>query len=184
VLAGVMLVSAALVAGCSGTTPGQASPAASGSVGQTTTTTSKGTSPTTRSGTPSSGSVADIDPCSLLTAAEKARYQTRKEDPTPVGQSKSCGWLVPACSFGIIIADHTGVKDINPDGAGTITQLTIGGRSGIQDADREHSGGCIVDISITDTSMFAISVAGESVATSCQFAVEVATLIEPRIPKG
>jgi hypothetical protein len=184
IFAGTLVMCAVVAVGCGTTTGGQATasdvPVTSTSkVGPSRSSTTS-SMPTTGMG---SGSLADVDPCSLLDAAGKARFGTIDQAPGNFGSTRGCDWHLNRGVLSAGIYDTKGMKDLNPANS-VPTPVSINGRPGTQLLETDNTG-CEVAFPVTDTSRVQVDAdTHDSAAASCGVAVELAKLIEPKIPKG
>ncbi|WP_244211142.1 DUF3558 domain-containing protein [Amycolatopsis kentuckyensis] len=173
---------AALLAGCTSTQQGTASPVNSES--------STPGNPT--SAGPGGATTTSLEPCTLLTAADVSTYNTfgdAKEQK--LGKARVCSYLHRTAtaseeSIGINVAirDDAPLDSVNDTGNG-VKDLEINGRKA-----KEASGnaplGCTVALGVGDTARVDVNVtAVATVEKACQVAEDVATkIVEPKLPKG
>ncbi len=176
VTGGVLACLVALtVAGCSQTTSGTPQ-ASSGANSSTATTKSPGTA-TSGSAKPS---LADLDPCTLLSAADVARIGTA------AGQrdGKSCRFKASG-KFGveITLVPNGGIADLNTANS-EASPIKVGARQGVKVLDKGNAV-CAIGIAVTDKSSVLVigsSVTAVSAEAGCPYANDVATIIEPKLP--
>ena len=83
----------------------------------------------------------------------------------------------------VIIRESSGVDDLSPSNATKVEALTIGAHQGRRLEFPE--GHCDIDLAITQRSTVSVSVlVSGQVAQACALAVQAATLIEPKLPRG
>lgn len=129
--------------------------------------------------------VKDLDPCTLITAAEASGLGvipgTRKDSSS--GTSRRCVWTAPdAFTMDVSTFDTRGVKDVVA--SGEIKKVpTIGRHEAVQSFGGVDS--CAISIAITETSRVDTSAAAHgNAAKSCEVAMQVAKLVEPKLPGG
>jgi hypothetical protein len=127
-----------------------------------------------------------IDPCALLTADEVHQFGANQGIPKTLGGARTCKWSTPDGNgvFGTGLRNSQGLKDIVV-GNGTLSDLRIGNRAGKALKEDGGAGTCMIVIGITESSR--VDVQGlykADTARACDLAMRVATLIEPRLPKG
>ena len=186
-LAPVLVVALAAVTSCGGTTAGQAVP------GDSTNSTEGGPSsgPTTSAGKTTStkpnggdGSLADTDPCSLLTLAGRTQLGVGTGQKRTVGGEPSCRWQRRGPSetyfFDVAVLDALGITDV-PAQAQQIPN--IGEHKAAQGSDLGGPGTCTVVLGVTESSRVDSSVgAGTDTQKACDLAKELATLVERELP--
>jgi hypothetical protein len=173
-----------LLAGCTTTQGGTASPAQSSSAGE--------------SGTPESpssgggGTQSITDACSLLEAGDVSGYGEFNEPLNKtVGGVRSCSYRQKIASasdnakvIGVNVRDTASVAQVNDTGGGVVDK-DVNGRKA-----REASGGaslpaCTLALPVGDSSRVDVAVIGAASADeACQVAEAVAKAVEPRLPKG
>jgi hypothetical protein len=184
-----MLVLAAGMTACSDTTKGSpvAGPGAAGSDPTTSerTTTSK---PTTSSNS-GGGSIANLDPCSLLNSTARSQLGlTDSGEPDDIGSARGCKWRLRGASetwiFAVDIRGSVGIKDIPPD-SHPKPLPDIGSHKAVQTAEVGGPGACSVVLGVTESSAATSSVlAGTNTQKACDLAAQMATLVEPGLPRG
>jgi len=173
------MIAAALfgLAACNSSTPGTATG------GDT-------NSPTTGSGGGGGVSTASLQPCDLLSSAEAGQLQLTPGGPVNEGAARACTWQKAVDINGqngygveIGIRDSQGLDSINTAGY-TITNDNVGKHSGKQGA-LNAGGGCLVAIGVGSSARVDVTIsAGTDTNQACQFANQVAALVEPRLPGG
>jgi hypothetical protein len=168
-----MAASAVFAGACTEVAPGEALPSTVASPVSTTT-----------SGSPESLDV--IDPCALLTVDEVHQFEANQGKPETLGGARKCQWLIPGGNgvFSADLRNSQGLKDIVV-GYGTLSDRRIGNRTGKALKEAGGAGTCMIVIGITESSR--VDVQGSykaDTARACDLAMRVATLIEPRLPKG
>jgi hypothetical protein len=175
---------ALLLAGCTSSQNGTASPAGS----EPSAPTPDGSS----SADPGSATTTSLEPCTLLTAADVSQYNTfgdAKEQK--LGKARVCSYLHRTAtasekSIGINVAirDDAPLDSVNDTGNG-IKDLQVNGRKA-----KEASGnaplGCTVALGVGDQARVDVNVtAVPTIEQACQIAEDVATkIVEPKLPKG
>jgi hypothetical protein len=177
VLAGLALVLAS-VAACSSSVGGSGFPTPATSAGTTSgDSTGSGGGDTTPSGTGSSGtSLANTDPCSLLSSSDAATAGLQ----TP-GTSDQVG-SEPACDY--IGSQYTVIVAVLTQGGLSVfsgsTSMPIGSHPG---ALKDSGGaGCQVAIGVTSSSRVDVAATSKTGGSGCAEAESVAKLVEPHLP--
>jgi hypothetical protein len=183
----VVLASLALafvsVAACSSPTGGSGIPtftttggngAAGGSSSAAGSVTTSGSGGSSGSG---GGSLANADPCSLLSSSDAATAGlSAPGTKDQVGAEPSCDYVG---SNGTLIVGILTSGGISVFGKGT--PVSIGSHQGMQDDQGDT--GCEVAIGVTDSSRVDIT-ATENTGSACPQALQVAKLIEPHLPSS
>lgn len=169
-----MTALAVSVGACTEVAPGEALP----------TSDSTSTVSTTTSANPESLDV--IDPCALLTTDEVHQFEANQGIPKTLGGARKCQWLIPGGNgvFSADLRNSQGLKDIVV-GSGTLSDQRVGDHPGKALKEDGGTGTCMIVIGITESSR--VDVLGSykaDTAKACDLAMRVATLIEPRLPKG
>ncbi|MDT7805705.1 MAG: hypothetical protein QOI78_9138 [Actinomycetota bacterium] len=181
-----LVAGGALLAGCTSTQEGTASPVQSSSAGES------GAPETSSSSSGGGGTASITDPCSLLEMGDLSSYGTFNEpDVKTLGGARTCSYRKKIASaseksivVGANVRDAASVDQINDTGGG-IVDRDINGRKA-----KEASGGsiasCTLALPVGDSSRVDVVVlADESAEVSCQIAEAVAkAAVEPRLPKG
>ncbi|WP_026421593.1 DUF3558 domain-containing protein [Actinokineospora inagensis] len=166
------------LAGCTDRTPG--TPAAVHPPGPTTSAESTNTTESTKTTT------EDIKACSLLSTADLGRLGVTGE--AKPGASKgvtSCEWRVSNAqsgdgyTIGLHVYGNRSLKDAvsaNPK-----TSVRVGGHDGLQYV-ADGGTGCAVAIGVGAASRVDVFVSGAGEAALCRPALDVARLVEPRLP--
>jgi hypothetical protein len=126
-----------------------------------------------------------VDPCGLLAPADTASLGvaegTRQDSSS--GTSRRCVWTATGSfTMDVTIFDTRGIKDVAA--SGQIQQLPKVGR---HEAVKSFGGvdSCAISMAITETSRVDTSAAARGDAQrSCDVAMQVARLIEPKLPGG
>nr|WP_246381514.1 DUF3558 domain-containing protein [Prauserella isguenensis] len=134
--------------------------------------------------------LADVDPCSLLSAQELSKYGTFpagvRED---VGTDRGCNFekdtdsptTDPNRVITVGVRDEEGIDDAQDNGQG-IDRGESGGR---EFARIPGAGVCTIVIGVSESSRVDITtVATEGTEKSCEIADEVAAIVEPKLPQG
>jgi hypothetical protein len=165
------------LAGCSAETPGEPN--------ATSTTSAVGSSTSTRPPTSTSqpSPLVSIDPCGLLEPADVAAFGANPGQPRGSGIAKACQWLAPGQgAFSVNFNPDRSLEQIVV-GRGRLTDQVVGTRQGKRLVD-DSPGACMVSIPITDTSRVDFSASTRTdTANACEFAMRLATLVEPKLPK-
>lgn len=179
----VALVAAllALVAGCTQQTSGDPSPGSGG------TTDSSSPPPTTESSEPggsTEGGLADLKPCEVLDDADLAALELTGGDEERIGEVRICRYrhdgatLNESFTVSVELFDNIGLADLN---AKNIQELpNIGDHEAASFFD--PTGGCGVSLGVTETSRVDNTAIGGDEELACQFATQLATLVERKLP--
>jgi len=171
----------ALVAGCTQQTSGDPSPDAAGttdsSVAPPTT-----ESPTTESGT--EGGLADVQPCEVLDDGDLAALRLTGGEEKDLGGARVCRYrhdgatLNESFAVSVELFDSLGLADLN---ASNIQRLpNIGDHEAASFVD--PTGGCGVSLGVTASSRVDNTAVGGDEQTACQFATQLATVVERKLP--
>ncbi|GAA4546898.1 DUF3558 domain-containing protein [Amycolatopsis samaneae] len=132
-------------------------------------------------------SLADLDPCALLSPADRSTAGvTVVGKPKTIGAAKACDWTVPA-TFGVTVTvdPKNGVADLEVARA-TGTKTVVGSHQALRVADRKAGDGtCAVLLGIGAGGSVQIDVANTTfsdTAQACRRADTVAGLVEPKLP--
>jgi hypothetical protein len=174
-----------LLAGCTSTQDGTASPANSASSAPST----GGSS----SADPGGASTTSLEPCTLLTAADVSGYASTFEpaEEKKLGKARVCSYqhrTATASDEGLIInvaiRDDAPLDSVNDTGNG-VKDVQVNGRKA-----KEASGnaplGCTVALGVGDNARVDVNVtAVKTIEKACQIAEDVAQkAVEPKLPKG
>jgi hypothetical protein len=98
---------------------------------------------------------------------------------------ESCKWTIPGQgAFGLVLRAELGLNDIVV-GSGTLTDESVAGRRAKRLAEASGPGGCMVAMQVGARSRVDVQVAARTdTAKACDIAARVATLVEPKLPKG
>lgn len=174
------LAAAALVAitACTGLTPGDAKPTPDTGSPTASEGTRSSTSPP--SSTKASGTLADTDPCSLLTRSEAEQVTgPLQEEPKPekIGSSRGCEFSPNRASFSVGIRTNVGLAGVQANG-GEIKDITVGRHQAKQLLGA--TGSCGIYIGVTSTSRVDVVLNGQG--DPCPPALKIAELVEPKLP--
>lgn len=172
------LAAAVLVAitACTGSTPGDAKPTPDSSSSSSSDGT---TSPPTS--TKASGSLADTDPCSLLTRSEAEQVLgPLKKDPAQekLGSSLTCEFSPTGKSLSVGTRTNVGLAGV-PAG-GEIKDVTVGSHQAKQGL--LAGGSCGVYLGVTSSSRVDVVLNAGASTDPCPLALKVAELVEPKLP--
>jgi hypothetical protein len=173
-----------LLAGCTSSQNGTASPAGSES--------SAPASGGSSSADPGSATTTSLEPCTLLTAADVGTYNTFGEaKDEKLGKARVCRYQHRTASaseegmtINVAIRDDAPLDSVNDTGNG-VKDLEVNGRKA-----KEASGnaplGCTVALGVGDQARVDVNVtAVATIEKACQLAEDVATkIVEPKLPKG
>jgi hypothetical protein len=125
--------------------------------------------------------IASVAPCSLLSAAEVADLRAGPGKDEKVREARACTFNEgDGFVMGVAIYDELGIDDVVAHGE--IKPVPVGAHKAVQ-----WLGGidtCAVTLEITKTSRVDLQgTAGGNEQKSCDLALKVAKLVEPRLPK-
>jgi hypothetical protein len=173
-----------LLAGCTTTQPGTASPANSESAAPT----SEGSS----SADPGSATTASLEPCTLLTASDISTYNTFGDaDEKKLGGARICRYQHKVTDpseepmiLSVGIRDDAPLASVNDTGNG-VKDLQVNGRAA-KEASSAAPLGCTVALGVGDKARVDVNATGlKTVDKACQIAEDMATkIVEPKLPKG
>jgi hypothetical protein len=176
----------ALLAGCTSTQDGTASPAQSSSAGQS-------EAPETSSSSSNGGGTQSIsDACSLLEVGDLSSYgEFNAAVSKNIGTSRTCSYPKKVSSasdnpmvIGVNVRDDASVDQVRDTGRGVVDK-DVNGRRGKESPDGVNTG-CALGLAVGDASRVDVAVTGVgSSDQACQIAEAVAkAAVEPRLPKG
>ncbi|GLY40798.1 hypothetical protein Amsp01_068210 [Amycolatopsis sp. NBRC 101858] len=182
-----LVAGGALLAGCTSTQGGTASPAQSPSASES------GAPETSSSSAGGGGTQSITDPCSLLEMSDLSSYgefmEPRKQT---LGGARSCSYQQKIASasddqkvIGANIRDTASVAQVNDTGGGVVDK-DINGRQAKEASGGASVPGCTLALPVGDSSRVDVAVLGaDSADQACQIAEAVAkAAVEPRLPKG
>lgn len=169
------LAVAALIAlpACTGSTSGDPKP------------TSDTNAPSSTSSPPptkASGSLADADPCSLLTRSEAEQVVgTLVEEPNQekVGSSRTCQFSPDRGSFSVGIRTNVGLSGVQSNG-GEIKDIKVGSHQAKQLLGA--TGSCGVYLGVDSSSRVDVVLNAGASTDPCPLALKIAELVEPKLP--
>jgi hypothetical protein len=174
-----------LVMGCSENTPGTPNAADTTTADVEPTTTSNRTSPRQTSSQGADDSLADVEPCSLMSDEDKTRLGLRNEEDREIGGARLCKWVAGTSSstysVGVGIRDSQGLAEV-VGADGTPKPISVGGREAREARDTSGET-CLVAIGVSDSSRVDIQAIGPDMAQMCETAHEFAELVEPKLPR-
>jgi Protein of unknown function (DUF3558) len=145
-------------------------------------------SPTSRPPSSTSESVgsglAALDPCELLTSADRAQLQLPGGEPDSTAGNPGCDWNRGASGglVSVTIREDRGINQLNPGDAINVEDVAIGAHQGRRLEFPE--GNCSFDIAITDASSVTVSaLIVERLTEACVLAQRAVILIEPKLPR-
>jgi hypothetical protein len=163
---------ALLVVGCSTPQPGTAQPVETPQAQ----TTSK--APTTGKSTKPSTSANAVDPCALLSSSEASSLGFGVGKPDDVGGRKTCNWGSSG-SEGILIGlGKTSLEQLHGQ------TVDVGKHQAAKLPETQY-GGCSIALALPDKSnvtVVATPPAGQANDTACPKALNVAKIIDPKLP--
>jgi hypothetical protein len=170
VLAG-LAVALVGVAGCNNSTGGQPSAAA----------TTAGSPPESTSPSAGGGNALPVDrACSLLSAGDLSSLGVSSA-PTQgtVGTAHTCEADNATDHIIVGIRTNVGLSGFVANG-GTVHDLTIGTHQAKQEVD--NTGSCLIGIGVSSSSRVDVTVTGDGTTDPCPTAMNVAKLVEPKLP--
>lgn len=174
--------------GCTDSTQGTATPSTSDI---TSTTSSSGTSskpgkPTTSTSDSPDSALADVRPCSLLTASSASAMKVSgKGSEDRLGKGRLCQWIIPAesvrdqATLSIAIFDTLGLKDIVAKG-----EVKSIPKIGSHEA-RQFTGvaeSCVFSLEVGPSTRVDVSGTAISFDKGCEVATAAVKLVEPELP--
>jgi hypothetical protein len=173
-----------LLAGCTGTQNGTATPANSES--------SAPASGGSGSADPGDATTTALEPCALLTAADVSPYSTFGEaKEQKLGGARTCGYLNKTATASeegmtitVAIRDDAALDAVVDTGGG-VKDLQVNGRKA-KEASSTAPLGCTVALGVGDQARVDVNVTSvDTVDRACQLSQDVATrIVEPKLPKG
>ncbi|WP_188316715.1 DUF3558 family protein [Solihabitans fulvus] len=184
VLTGLAAATLLTVTACSGSTPGQPNPAPVTTTTTTTSTPSGSDSSDNTSNPPSSstggGPLAGADPCSLLSQSDAQNLKFIKGPVREkIGTADTCRWNPRDMTVAVGIRTNVGLAGVQANG-NPITDSKIGGHQTRQTLG--SGGSCIIAIGVTPSSRVDVLVTTGPSTDPCPTALQVAQLVEPRLP--
>jgi hypothetical protein len=173
----VAVTAALMLAGCSDSTPGTATPGDLPTTIETTTTT------TSTSESSTGGGLADVDPCALVPQAALASIGLTGGEPKTIGDARVCRYrhdgatLNESFTVSVEILENLGLADVT----GTnIQQLP---KIGSHDATSfiDPAGVCVVSIGVSGHSRVDNTAVGGDQQQGCQLAGQLAAAVEPEL---
>nr|WP_225955325.1 DUF3558 family protein [Kibdelosporangium phytohabitans] len=142
--------------------------------------------PGSTSSAPGDNLLKDLDPCSLLGAAETSTFAVgagKPEEAEP-GKRTSCLWnstQTGEYSIQVALYETAGLKDVYATGG--IKEIpNVGKRKAVQSI---YGTSCAISLAVTETSRVDAAVAsGNDSSRACQIATQVAQIVEPKLPGG
>jgi hypothetical protein len=179
-----LVAGGALLAGCTSTQGGTASPVQSPSAGES-------SAPETSSSSGGGGTESISDPCSLIEVGDLSSYGEFKAPVSKkIGTARSCSYQKKIASaseesivIGANVRDDASIDQVNDTGGGVVDK-DINGRKA-----KEASGGsvaaCTLGLAVGASRVDVVVTTVKSADESCQIAEAVAkAAVEPRLPKG
>jgi hypothetical protein len=178
ILTGMAAVTLISITACGGSTSGQAKPELGATIASPSSSSSTPHTATSSHGTDSS--LKDTDPCTLLTPSEASKLGI-PGDPKPekIGVSQTCQWKPKDASLFIGTRTNDGLSTVLPNG-GEIRDITVGKHPAKQLVD--VSGSCGIVIGVTSSSRVEVVLNSGPRVDPCPFALQVAQLVEPKLP--
>jgi hypothetical protein len=188
-----LIAALALLGGCSQTTDGSATPGGAGSTstGKQTTGAAKPTSATKEpSKRPKTVDIADVDPCTLLTEAQRAEFgldrppRLSEEAPGRKGCTIS---REDRTYFAGVTADTTAGVDDYAKSAGKVTKLEVGGFPAVMvEATTQLGLSCSIAVDVSDgqvVEVAAMSVSETDMPGLCQIVQPIAAAVVTNVNK-
>ncbi|SFW50824.1 DUF3558 family protein [Amycolatopsis australiensis] len=180
-----LVAGGALLAGCTSTQQGTASPAQSSTAG------GGETSAPESSSAAGGGTQSITDPCTLLEKGDLATYGDFNEpENKTLGTARVCKYQKKIASasdksmvVGVNVRDDARADQLNDQGAG-VSDKDVNGRKA-KEAPETQGVGCTLALPVGDSRVDVLVTAVGSTDEACQIAETVAkTAVEPRLPKG
>lgn len=178
-----LVAAGALLAGCTSSQGGTASPAQSPSASQP--------SAPQSSSSGGGGTESITDPCALLEPGDLTGYgEFRPPENGTLGGARVCSYQKKTATasdkgmvVGVNVRDNASIAQVRDTGRGVVDK-EINGRKAKESLDGVAPG-CTLGLAVGDSSRVDVAVtAVESSEEACQVAEEVATkAVEPRLPK-
>ncbi|MEA5361606.1 DUF3558 family protein [Amycolatopsis sp., V23-08] len=178
-----LVAGGALLAGCTSTQGGTASPAQSPSAGDS-------SAPETSASAGGGGTESISDPCTLIEAGDLSSYgEFNPPVSKKLGTARSCSYQKKIASasdesivVGANVRDDASIDQVNDTGGGVVDK-DVNGRKA-----REASGGsvaaCTLGLAVGASRVDVVVTTVSSADQACQIAEAVAKAVEPRLPKG
>lgn len=172
-----------LVAGCSESEAGSAQPADT----PTTTSDSASSKPrSTRTTTSSAPSPLDrVEPCGLLSDADRAELKLESGKPTTIARSKACDWRADKWGLTIGLKADLAFKDADLRGA-QANRVDIGRHEAYRVENAGGGdGGCEIFIVTGEKSFVEVTggtLSGRDTPFACDRVIAVAKVIDPKLP--
>ncbi|MEU4447962.1 DUF3558 domain-containing protein [Actinosynnema sp. NPDC050801] len=185
-----LIAALALLGGCSQATDGSANPG-----GSTSTTAAGGTSAKATSASkepakrPKTINIADVDPCTLLTEAERAGFGLdRPPQPSDDPGKKGCTISREDRTYFVgVTADTTAGIDDYAESDGKVTKLEVGGFPALLvEADTDLGLSCSVAVDVSDGQVVdvgAFSLGETNIPALCRIAQSVAAAVVTNLNK-
>jgi hypothetical protein len=131
-----------------------------------------------------------LQPCELISASDASQLQLSETGAINEGGARACKWskavdINGQNGFGVEVGirDTQSLDSINATGY-TVTQDNIGSHQGKQ-ASLDIGGACFVALGVGNSARVDVQVSGGTdTSSSCQFANDVAKVVEPHLPGG
>jgi hypothetical protein len=179
----LLAIAATLVlAGCSDSTPGTATPG--DDLPQTTETTDTTETTTSTTESQAGGDLAAVDPCALVPQAALASIGLTGGEPKTVGEARVCRYrhdgatLNESFTVSVEIFENLGLTDVA--GTNIEPQPNIGTHQVVSFVG--PTGSCGVSLGVGDTSRVDSTAVGGDQQQGCQLAGQVAAAVEPELP--
>ncbi|GAB3138813.1 DUF3558 family protein [Amycolatopsis stemonae] len=171
-----------LLAGCTGTQGGTASPASSPPASQG----SSSAAPDPSSG---AATTASLNPCELLTATDVSAFgQFKAPEQKELGGARLCSYLrlITTASdesggVSVGIRDSQGIDSVNDAGGGKTTG-NVNGRKAVQAP--SPPAGCTLALAVGTAARVDVLATSTDATKACDLASQVADKVEPKLPKG
>jgi hypothetical protein len=170
-----------VLAGCADPQPGSAQP------GEAAGTPTNGSPPRSTSETKSStASPLDaIDPCELLSEADRTRLKLEPGKAKKTGQNRACDWIsTDVWAVGIGLRTNLAFKDANLRGA-TPTQASVGRHEAYEVRNAGGGEACEIFIVIGERSFVQVTAnttGGSNTPLACKVSNDVAKIVDPKLP--
>jgi hypothetical protein len=124
--------------------------------------------------------MADVAPCSLLTSAEVTALQAGPSKEETLNKGRSCRFTKgDGFVMSVVIFDELGLDDLVAQGPPK--PVAVGNRKAVQSIRGIDT--CAISLELTKTSRVDTQgTAGRDEEKSCELALRVARLVEPKLP--
>jgi hypothetical protein len=128
----------------------------------------------------SAGSLARVEPCSLITSAEAGQSGLDAGTSNKIGGFPGCRWRASGkYLLDVSALDGRGLKDVVSTGG---VDTTVGQHEAKRTPNAAGSGSCAIAIGVSDSARVDVLIAPiGSVGDTCQVALQYAQLVESKL---